>query len=358
MVRGLDAMPYAAANARVRGLASRLLADDAWAGLLGGRTLLDALALLKNTPYADVIAQAEQGGAVVLERIEQHLLGRAAANYRRAMRLTNGPVRALLMLWWQRFEVRNLKALFRGCEHHMEADSIARFLIPLGDYSTLPWDALLHEQSVLGLIERLSATHYINPLRNALPVYQREGSLFPLEVALDVRYYRDIAAAIHHLGGEENAVARRILGTHLDMLNILWAFRYRVYYGFSAEEIVNYTLWRTFRTDTDLVRTIALGADPRAILERVWGAGAIDASLLDEATDDFELLSHLELTFQRHWYSLAAREMLGYPFGLGAILGYLVLQELEIQDLVTTLEGKSMGWELERIQRYLVRHKG
>ena len=194
-------------------------------------------------------------------------------------------------------------------------------------------------------------------------------------MALDIRYYRDLAAAIKHLGGADREEARRLLGAHLDMLNVLWAFRYRSYYGLSAEEIVNYTLWQTVRTDAAVVRDIALGAEPRDILLRVWGEGAFDPVLLQslgpsQGTMDADvlhppdvlhpqasLLPRIELILRRYWMRLAEREMGGYPFKLGALLGYLVLQQLEVHDLVTLLEGKGMGWELERIRQHLVRGK-
>jgi vacuolar-type H+-ATPase subunit C/Vma6 len=140
------------------------------------------------------------------------------------------------------------------------------------------------------------------------------------------------------------------------MLNILWAFRYRQYHSLSAEEIVNYTLWHTVRTDADLVREIALGAEPGYILRRVWGEGVFDAAELEELRhDDARMLPRLEMMLERYWRRLAVSESMGYPFTLGALLAYVVLQELEVLDLITLLEAKVMGWPPERIAEHLIR---
>jgi vacuolar-type H+-ATPase subunit C/Vma6 len=192
-------------------------------------------------------------------------------------------------------------------------------------------------------------------LRAAYPVYQREGTLFPLEVALDIRYYRDIVAASNKLGRAEREDARQVLGAHLDILNILWAFRYRVYYGLSAEEIINYTLWRTIHTDADVIQAIALGATPQEIVERVWGPDKVDLSSLDGLTDEHQQIPALEMALLRYWRALALKQMQGFPFRLGASLAFLVLAELEVQDLVTVLEGKSLRWDRARIQQHLIR---
>lgn len=360
MVTGLEAARFAAPSARVRGLYSRLLSNETWDALLAGDSLPASLSILRDTDYGATIATVEQTGRLSLERLERRLVARAAENTRRAMRLTRGAVRRLIHVWWQHYELENLKAVFRGIDQGLGAQEIERFLVPLGEVGGLPWDALIHEAGVSGLVDRLRDTHYINPLRNAFPLYERNRSLFPLEIALDIRYYRDLAAAIDDLGGADEADARRVFGTWLDILNILWAFRHREYYGLSAEEIVNFTLWRTDRTDANLVRRIALGADPQEIVDEVFGAGRIDVAGTGGpgAPGPREArLPALEMALTRYWWGLARREMGGYPFTLGAILGYLVLEETEARDIVTLLEAKAMGWDPDLIQQHLVRRR-
>jgi vacuolar-type H+-ATPase subunit C/Vma6 len=361
VVTGLDALHYAGANARMRGLYADLLSDTVWHDLLAAGNYPIAVSVLRQTSYGDIISESEQSGSPTLEMIERRLWGKTAEITQQAMVLLSGGARTLLSVWWQRFELENLKAIFRGLDQQMEPNAIRRFLIPLGEHSTLAWDTLLHAHSVGGLIDYLRNTHYINPLRNAYPRYQHDGSLFALEIALDIRYYRDLAAAIQRLSGSDRDDARRILGYHLDMLNVLWAFRYRNYYGLSAEEIVNYTLWHTVRTDTDLVRAIALGADPRDIISRVWGDRVLEQEFWPGAGQGPEgetsWLPAMEMSLYRYWRKLARRELTGYPFRLGPTLGYLVLHELEVRDLITLLEGKGMRWRPERIAQHLIRRK-
>ena len=321
---GLEALQYASANARMRGRYAQLLDEERWRNLLLAENLPAALETLRGTVYEAALSDGEQGRESSLERIERRLLGKVADDCRRVITFMGGAARQLVIVWWQHFELENLKAVFRGLDQKMPPAQIAQFLIPLGDYETLPWDALLHEHSLAGVVERLSDSHYINPLRAAYPIYQRDHSLFPMEVALDIRYYRDIVAASNKLG-RASAEARLVLGTHLDILNILWAFRYRVYYGLSAEEIVNYTLWRTIHTDADVIQAIALGAAPQEIVERVWGPDKVDLSALDGLDSEGAMIPALEMALLRHWRELAHQQMLGYPFRLGASLGYLVL---------------------------------
>jgi len=355
VVTGLDAIKYSAASARVRGLYSQLLDRDTWISLVEMQGHESVVQVLRTTSYAAALREAERAGQVAIERLERLLLAQAARNERLAMRLTHGNVRQVILVWWQHFELENLKAVFRGVDQGLSPAVIQGHLIPLGEYATLPWEALTRETTVGGLVDRLRDTHYFNPLRNALPAYEGQDTLFPIEVALDIRYYRDLAAAVRHLGGADAVDARRLIGTWLDILNILWAYRYREYYRLSAEEIVNYTLWHAERTDADLVREIALGAAPDDIVSRVFGPGSVALDLSLISRDATQWMHHLEMALHRYWRRLALREMGGYPFHLGALLGYLILQELEVRDLVTLLEAKYMDWGIDLLTEHLIR---
>lgn len=350
---GIEAVAYASASARVAGLKAQLLRSQDWDALLSADSQPRVFDVLRSTPYARVL-RAGESSEPNIESLERRLLGLAADNVVHAMSQVRGAARNLLLTWWAHFELENLKAVFRGVEQGLSPAQMREYLIPLGNRSRIDWEALLHERSVAALVERMAGTHYINPLRNALHLYTRYGTLFPLEVAMDVRYYRDIPAAIKHLGAGDRGIATRLLGTRLDILNILWAFRYRIYYQLSAEEIINFTIWHTVHTDVTLIQTIATGAPIRDVVEQIWGRDVIDLDAVAQARDEAAQLPLLELALHRYWHSLAKRAMTGYPFGLGLILGYLIVQEIEVHDLVTAVEAKGLGWGRERITQRLI----
>jgi len=310
--------------------------------------------VLAATGYGEALGPLVGETGLTLRRVERRLWAASAANCWRAGALLVGRPRTVFEVWWQHWELENLKTVFRGVHYGLDRETVHDLLIPLGHRPTLPWDALLRETTVMGLIDRAEGTHYINPLRNATPAYLRDGTLFALEVALDIRYYRDVAQTIKRLGSSDRAPAQLLLGTYMDILNVLWAYRYRIYYGLSAEEIVNYTLWHTWHTDANLVRDIALGASPLEIVERIWGSWRVDVSPL-EGLREGQMLPLLEKILERYWRGLAIKAMRGYPFGMGALLGYVILDELECRDVVRALEGKAIGWPPVRIRQILVR---
>ena len=101
---------------------------------------------------------------------------------------------------------------------------------------------MIESGSIAAAVELLRGTGYHEVLISALKRYNTEQSLFPLEVALDLHYWRRLWQETLNLQGLDQSQAMRIIGSLLDMTNLMWAIRYRVYQQLSEEELINYTL--------------------------------------------------------------------------------------------------------------------
>ncbi|MCZ7575305.1 MAG: V-type ATPase subunit [Ardenticatenaceae bacterium] len=352
----LDAAQYAGANAQVRALISRLLPPPFWAEIIVARDLPGLLNLLWETSYRQTIAPLA-GARLAPATVERALWEYLARAARVPLSLLRGPPRNLLDWLWRRFEVNNLKTVLRTVERRVPADRIQASLIPLGPASALPWGVLAEAASVPAVVEYLRPTFYERPLNQALDLYRREGSLFVLEVALDLAYYGRLLAKLAGLTGRDRREAERFIGTLADSQNLLWAFRYRVYAHLAPEEILNFTLHHGLRVDASVVREIASGAPLRDVVARLWGDRLPDVERLSRLSER-EALPELERIFQRYLYRLALDALKAYPFHLGVVLAYQVLLESEVRDLVTVVEGRVAGWPADRIQPYLIGSRG
>lgn len=352
----LDAARYAGVNAYVRALLSELIPPAMWTEIMAARDLAGLLNLLWETPYRPAL-ETLVGGRLEPAPIERALWGHLARAARAPLGLMRGPARDLLDWLWRRFEVNNLKTVLRTVERRVSPDRIRASLIPLGTASALPWPALVEAASAPAVVERLRPTFYGRPLDQALDLYRREGSLFVLEVALDLAYYSRLLSKMAGLRGADRRQAERFIGTLADSQNLLWAFRYRVYAQLSPEEILNFTLQRGLRVDAAVVREIALGAPLQEVVARLWGDRLPDVDRLTGLSER-EALPELERIFQHSLYRLAEEALKAYPFHLGVVLAYEILLESEVRDLVTAVEGRGAGWPPERIRPYLIGPRG
>ena len=341
---------YAAVQARVRAMYGEMIAPETWEALCEAASYTALVEILKETvygPYLDEIEDKNLTPRRAVYQVKKHL----ANAFDALAPLVPRTARFLMVQLYHRYEVDNLKALMRGIERGTPWERVRYVLFPLGSFTTLDAEGLMEAEGVEAVIERLRDTPYYDTLSHAMKRYTAEGSLFPLEVALDLDYWRRLWRDVDRLTDTDRAQARRIVGSLLDVTNLMWAIRYRVNHHLSEEEIINYTLPFGYRVHDEDVRAIAAGADIAQMVTRVY-PGIEGVGELIKAPQDG--LPKLEAQFQRYMVQECRTAFVGYPFHVGVPAAYLILTEFEIQDLTVLVEAKSSQMPVERFHPYLV----
>ena len=347
---GGDVSEYAAIHARVRAMYAAMLSPETWIELCGASDLASLIGLLKETAYGPYIAEVEDSRLTprrTAYQIRKHL----AAAFDAIVQLTPAPTRSLVNRLCRRYEVDNLKALLRGIETSTPWEQVNFVLFPLGAFTELPGQEMVEAESVAAAVDLLQGTSYYDTLSHAMKRYAEEQSLFPLEVALDLAYWRDLWRNVGQLSNASRMPGRRVVGSQLDANNLLWAIRYQVNHHLSEEEIINYTLPFGYRVRDEDIRAIAAGADIASIVSRIYPEVGDVAPLLREPQSG---IPELEGRLQRYNAGVYRNAFLGYPFHIGIPAAYLLLAEMEIQDLTLLLEAKSAQLPLERFQPHLL----
>jgi len=341
---------YAAIHSRVRVMYSGLLSSEEEAGLTEATDLPALVSSLKNTvygPYLDRIDEKELDDRKVVSQIKH----RISDVYLTVIHSAPANTRSLVIQLFRHFEIDNLKAVLRGIANNSSWQQVQDVLFPLGSLNILPAQQMLESGNIEAAIALLSNTPYHETLTFALKRYSDEQSLFPLEVALDLSYWRKLWASVNQLPGQDHAQALRVIGPLVDLNNIMWALRYRVYHRLSEEEVINYTLPFGYKVHDEDIRTIAAGADVGRVVERLYpGVSNLDALLLDPERG----LPKLELQLQRRLIAQFKSVFTGYPFNISLPLAFVLLNELELQDLTVLIGAKSTQMPSEKFSSYLL----
>ena len=345
-----DVSEYAAIHARVRAMYSSLLTPQALARLCETTDLNALIESLKHTVYGPYLMRVMDGNPTPRRAVYQ-LKGRMAEAYLTVIRLAPAHARPLLTQFYRHFEVDNLKAVLRGVINGASWDRVRFVLFPLGSATVLPAQAMVEAGSVGAMVEQLRGTPYYYTLSHAMERYTTEQSLFPLEVALDLSYWRTLWNDVNQLPRQDRTQSLRLVGSLVDINNLMWAIRYRVYHHLSAEEIINYTLPFGYRVRDEDIQAIAAGANISQVVARAYPNLTDVEALLHEPRSG---LPELELQFQRHVAGQCRTAFIGYPFHIGVPLAYVMLNELEIQDLTVLIEAKSVQLPAEEFQPQLV----
>jgi vacuolar-type H+-ATPase subunit C/Vma6 len=350
---------YAAISARVRAMYADLLTPQDWTRLSDSPDFSTLFTSLKTTaygPYLDSLKDKDINPRRVINQIKRKL----ADAYYSVIQMAPQNARPLLRQLYRYYELGNLKALLRALitvptwktDESALWDRVRDVLFPMGEASVLPAQAMVESGSVAAAVELLRGTPYEESLSFAMRRYSAEQNLFPLEVALDLSYWRSLWAEAKKLTGQDREQATRIIGSLLDMNNLMWAIRYKVYHNLSEEEIINYTLPFGYRVQDSDIRAIAAGADVAAIINRIF-PGVPDVNALLETPQNG--LPKLEVLLKRQLIKQCLAAFVGNPFHIGIPLAFLVLSDIEVQDLIVLAEAKSSNMPDEEYRPFLLK---
>jgi V/A-type H+/Na+-transporting ATPase subunit C len=341
---------YAAIHSRVRVMYSTLLSPQKLADLANAPDLSSLVGLLKDTPYGSYLEGLEDKDLTPKQVIHQ-IQKRLSDVYITLIHAAPAHTRSLLTELFRHFEIGNLKAVLRAIVTNSSWEQVRDILFPLGSLAKLPAEKMLEAGTIEAAVAQLTNTPYYDTLSHALKRYTEERSLFPLEVALDLDFWRTLWINANRLPGQDRTQALRIIGPLVDMNNLMWAMRYRVYHHLSEEEIINYTLPFGYRVRDEDIRAIAAGADIARIVMKIYpGLRNVD-ELLQEPERG---LPKLELQLQRRLRQQLNAVFTGYPFHIGLPLAFVLLNELELQDLTVLIEAKTSGKAPAEFMPYLL----
>ena len=348
MATGVNA--YAAINARVRVMYSTLLAPQEWSALCESPDLAALTLALKHTAYGPYLERVNDKD-LTPRRMVYQIRNRLTDVYVSIIHMAPEHARDVLLQMLRYYEVDNLKAVLRGIVTGATWDRVRFVLFPSTSMTNLPAQAMMEAGGVTPAVELLQGTPYYDTLSYALKRYNAEQNLFPLEVALDLSFWRDLWRDVNRLSNQERNPALKTVGSLIDMNNIMWAIRYRVYHRLSEEEVINYTLPFGYHVHDSDIRAIAAGADIAQVVKRIYPNLQDVEALLDEGGKG---LPELELQLKRHVLQQCRAAFTGDPFTIGLPLAYLMLSDFEIQDLTVLIEAKSSKLKAEEFQPYLI----
>lgn len=300
--------------------------------------------MLKNTPYGKYLSGLKEGEPAPRRVILQIRL-RLAASYASIVQQAPEQTRPLVRQLFRYFEVGNLKAVLRSIQTVSSWntdiapwDRVREVLFPMGPFSAIPAQEMVDSGSVVSAVELLRGTPYETIMSFAMKRYSAEQNLFPLEVALDLDFWRRLWGEVKELKGKDREMGGKLIGSLLDLNNLMWVIRYKTYHNLSEEELINYTLPFGFRVRDEDVRAIAAGADIPSIVSRIY-PNLPDVALL--LADPITGLPQLEHLLKQQVVRQCISTFIGDPFHIGLPLAYLLLSDFEIQDLIVLIEAKS-----------------
>jgi V/A-type H+-transporting ATPase subunit C len=344
---------YANVYARIRARVGDIIAEGKIRELIEARPS-DFLPLLMDTAYKEQLTRA---GVTTLDarRIEEALKAELVSQYVMVLRSTKGSIRDIFSEILRRLEVKNLKALLRTKATDTRTSAgVETLIFPVEDVFKRRMSKL-KEVLLADLISHMESP-YREVLANAYPEYETTGRLLVLERALDEEICGAIWEQTEELGGDDREIVRKIVGTELDLTNIMTLLRCK------AEEIPpgkirSYVLPYAYLVDfgADALNETIMAENVGAAIRAMPASPYTDVLIRVLPLYDTEkTLIPFEDALWRHFAIVVRKTLKGYPINIGTIIGFLYLKELEIQNLCTIAVGKENNLPAEEISKLVL----
>jgi V/A-type H+-transporting ATPase subunit C len=343
------------ANARLRGMRSRLLPSEFYERLIDDIPDVAAVVQeLMTTEYGRDL-EGELVHGFTYEVVDDALKANMVRAYRKVFTFLHPQARKLISTLLGRWDVFNIKTILRGAHNRVSLDEVKASFFPAGYMGEEELESLARLDDVRVVIDTMATWGlvYAAPLRKAYPEYAKDNNLAPLELALD-RQYAEWAASRVEGDSADAVVARRVLGMQMDTSNIVMVFRL-LKADMEPHEVASYFLdgGRVVREEKFV--ELARLSDLDEVLDQLKNTAY--AEILDQAAVRY-LESGSIPVFERAFEELLMRTALlssvRDPNGVGVAIAYLYGKQNEITNLRVIVKCKAAGIPADRVREELI----
>jgi V/A-type H+/Na+-transporting ATPase subunit C len=341
---------YSLVNAKVRARLSTLLPPERIDRLAEARDLPEFYSSLSGTVYEEIFAQPE---IAFDPRVgERMLLEREIEWHRELLKDLKGPEKALIELFLEKYEIENIKTALRIREGNRDLGEM-KYMVRRSLPHSLPYQAIAEAASLEDAMGYLAGTPFQTAIQAVIDDYREKGTLFPVEINLEIDYYRRLKERVEALKGRDREIARRLVGIEIDQKNLGWLVRLKFYYDVPTGDLMDYNIPGGFRMTRDRMRQSFRAESVKDVINLTMEKSFRNASELLVKGEELSKLYLLEIILWNYLIAEAKRTLGGFPFTIGTVLSYLILKRTEIRNIITILNGKVYKMDRGEIESHL-----
>ena len=333
---------YAETNVVTRAMLSGLLTKHDFDAMIHASSIPEAWSLLRKSEYGAALPSTPSHEALDLEK---HLRQASALRFQRSIRRLHGRATTVAALLLSRWDLDNLEFVLR-LWHGKDACMLLMASLP-HFVDDLPYTAIGEAKTVDEVVAALHDTPYAGPIADASSTYQEKQSVFYIESALEMDYYRRLLAAVKALGGADAREGLAVIGAEIDMLNLAWIARRMQYQQVSLEDAASSLIPGPAELSRELTAP-GLTEDRLAALSEKHIGRMLPGG--EGAGSNLQRLSLLEHVLGEMAASSALRQFMQYPFNIGCVYSFYILIRLELKKLCAVFTGKAAGFSERDIE--------
>ncbi|MDD2981303.1 MAG: V-type ATPase subunit [Hespellia sp.] len=324
-------LTYSGIVTKVHAMHAQLITKEQYEEIAALHNVTEVVSYLKGTPgYAEFLEDIDESK---LHRgdIEKILIQSLYRDYTKLYRFSGLEQRRFLKLYLKRYEVDLINYCFRIVINHYAEPFDLNYKRPFFDqYSQISIEKLITSRTTDELVDNLKGTEYFEPLNKLRD--KAQATLFDYDLALDLYYFSNIWKERKKvLKKKELEIFTRDCGAKIDLLNMQWIYRAKVYYNMPPANIYSLLVPIHYHLSTDTIKAMTEAGTPEEFL-------SIMRTTRYANKYDFEQKLTIEKMYNDCLYRLYTLDRRSNPYSIATITSYLFLKELELEKLTTVME--------------------
>lgn len=338
-------MEYAALNTKIYAMYSRFLQYTDFEELSSMKTVYDVGRRIKGFKgYANVL-QGLEGKRLRRSPIERNLIRSLFDDYERIHKFaTDSNFRGYLDAFFMDNEIEIIKMILCMVLDERTDEYLAEeYSIQINGKYMPDMARLVKSKNMGDFIENLNGTRYYKPL---IQIYGRDTTVFQLEMQLDLFYYMNLWEQCRRFTGKERKAIEHIIGTQIDLRNIMWVYRFKRYYSLEPELIYAFLIPIHYKLKASDINALV-------VQKNLETQDVLDEALIPQYRNVFRESTTLEFDYYKKMSEIYRTARKENKSSVISAISYIFFKELEINNLTTLIEGIRYQLKPKEIMRHL-----
>ncbi len=317
---------------KIKTIHAKDLKPEDYKELLKKRNISDVTAYLKKHPAYTEVLESIPEYAVNRSRLEGLIRRQKFNHLMRVIKFLTMKDKSfyLLSLLHQEHEV--LLAMIRSFISHEVYDVIADLPLYFDQYSKINFEAISKTNNLKELVEALKDTKYQKMLKPFEKLSNDDLKYYEFESLFEADYYKYAFDQIKtHYKGNLRSELEHVFKSRIEMENMIKVYRLKKFYKVSDDEI-KMMLVPSNRISEQKLDLIIKIKDPNDIFKKIIELGQ------QQYIGDKDQI-YLEYFGDHLRYHIANKLMYYASHPAKVFIGYMILSELEVTNLIHLIEG-------------------
>lgn len=336
---------YRAVNTKIHGKRRTLLPKKDWKRLAASDNVSHVIDYLKKRQGYQEIFSAYKNSDIHRSDLEMMFDHYCVAEIETLLHYFSGSYKDFFSTFLMEYEISDLNLILRNIATNEDMTDIEQYFKHSSKWAKADYSKLITCKNIAQFVEALKGTCYYQALKTLTQedLSKRE---FHMEMKLYMLYYSILNEKIDRLTKEDQEIARRVIGTKVDFLNVQWIYRAIKYYDISPEEILIYSLPNGNKLGYHKLKQLS------------YAKNVEECKKLIETYLDYPLFKHdndafLDCMSDRYLYKFVLR-MNKDSENIEPSLAYINMIIIERNDLIALTEGVRYALPENELSKYLV----